>query len=134
MFPLKQIESQPMATRPAVSPAKATATRKDAATPPAAVKKATPSAVVTLKTLFEELGVAHELPKKQTHAMMTDLVNAVTKQLKQGVRIRMSGIGILEVRKRPARMGRNPATGEKIKIKASKKIAFRAAKELKEAV
>jgi len=38
------------------------------------------------------------------------------------------------VRKRPARMGRNPATGETIKIKASKKIAFRAAKELKEAV
>jgi DNA-binding protein HU-beta len=38
------------------------------------------------------------------------------------------------MRKRAARMGRNPATGEAIKIKASKKIAFRPAKELKEAV
>ncbi len=38
------------------------------------------------------------------------------------------------VRKRAARMGRNPATGEQIQIKASKKVAFRAAKELKEAV
>ena len=46
----------------------------------------------------------------------------------------MSGLGILQVRKRAARMGRNPATGEAIKIKASKKVAFRAAKELKEQV
>jgi DNA-binding protein HU-beta len=38
------------------------------------------------------------------------------------------------VRKRAARMGRNPATGEPIQIKASKKVAFRAAKELKESV
>ena len=43
-------------------------------------------------------------------------------------------MGVLQVRKRPARMGRNPATGEAIKIKASKKVAFRAAKELKESV
>jgi DNA-binding protein HU-beta len=46
----------------------------------------------------------------------------------------MSGLGILQVRKRAARMGRNPATGEAIKIKASKKVAFRAAKDLKMAV
>jgi DNA-binding protein HU-beta len=43
-------------------------------------------------------------------------------------------LGILQVRKHPACMGRYPATGETIKIKASKKIAFRAAKDLKEAV
>ena len=47
----------------------------------------------------------------------------------------LSGSGIiLQVRKRAARMGRNPATGEAIKIKASKKVAFRAAKDLKEAI
>jgi DNA-binding protein HU-beta len=123
-----------MALRPAASPPKTTSTRKAAAAPLAATEKAAPATVVTLKTLFEELGAAHELPKKQAHAMMADLVNAVTKQLKKGARIRMSGLGTLEVRKRPARMGRNPATGASIKIKASKKIAFRAAKELKESV
>ena len=48
--------------------------------------------------------------------------------------IRLNGLGILQVRKRAARMGRNPATGEAIKIKASKKVAFRASKELKTAV
>ena len=51
-----------------------------------------------------------------------------------GQRIRIVGLGILQVRKRAARMGRNPATGEAIQIKASKKVAFRAAKELKEDV
>ena len=45
-----------------------------------------------------------------------------------------AGLDILQVRERAARIGRNPATGEAIKIKASKKIAFRPAKELKEAV
>ena len=58
----------------------------------------------------------------------------LAKHLKKGARIRIGGLGVLQVRKRPARMGRNPATGEAIKIKASKKIAFRAAKELKELV
>ena len=46
----------------------------------------------------------------------------------------LSGLGILEVKNRAARMGRNPATGEMIQIAASKKVAFRAAKELKEVV
>jgi DNA-binding protein HU-beta len=54
--------------------------------------------------------------------------------LQQNHKIRLTGLGILQVRARPARMGRNPATGEAIKIKASKKIAFRPAKELKESV
>src|ERR1700732_3479742 len=58
----------------------------------------------------------------------------ITKHLKKGERIRIAGLGILQVRKRAARMGRNPATGEPVKIKASKKVAFRAAKDLKEAV
>jgi DNA-binding protein HU-beta len=58
----------------------------------------------------------------------------VAKHLKEGNRLRLVGLGILQVRHRAARVGRNPATGEAIKIKASKKVAFRAAKELKEAV
>jgi DNA-binding protein HU-beta len=89
---------------------------------------------VTLKHLAETLSESHELPKKQVVAMLEDMVTTVTKHLKRGARIRIGGLGILQVRKRPARMGRNPATGEQIKIKASKKVAFRAAKELKESV
>jgi DNA-binding protein HU-beta len=58
----------------------------------------------------------------------------VTPILTAGDRVRMSGLGTIEVKDRPARMGRNPATGAAIQIAASRKVAFRAAKELKEAV
>ena len=100
----------------------------------AAPAKAAPQMTVTLKHLAAALSDSHELPKKQTEAVLGDLVTLTTRHLKKGDKIRLNGLGILQVRKRAARMGRNPATGESIKIKASKKIAFRAAKELKEAV
>ena len=58
----------------------------------------------------------------------------IARHLKKGDRVRIVGLGILQVRKRAARVGRNPATGEPIQIKASKKVTFRPAKELKEAV
>jgi DNA-binding protein HU-beta len=80
------------------------------------------------------LSESHDLPKKQAEAVLGDLVTLATRHLKRGDKIRLTGLGILQVRKRAARMGRNPATGEAIKIRASKKIAFRPAKELKEAV
>ena len=89
---------------------------------------------VSLKHLAASLAENHEMPKKQSEAILNDLVTLVTKHLKKGDRIRLVGLGVLVVRKRAARMGRNPATGEPIQIKASKKVAFRAAKELKEAV
>ena len=89
---------------------------------------------VSLRQIAAALAEKHELPKKQAGAVLEDLVTMVTKHLKKGDKVRITGLGILQVRKRPARMGRNPATGEAIKIKASKKVAFRAAKELKESV
>jgi DNA-binding protein HU-beta len=100
----------------------------------AALAKAAPQTTVTLRHLAAALSDSHDLPKKQAEAVLGDLVTLTTKHLKKGDKIRLSGLGILQVRKRAARMGRNPATGEAIKIKASKKIAFRPAKELKEAV
>ena len=97
-------------------------------------KKAATPTTITLKHLAAALAEEHELSKKSAEAILGDLVNKITKHLKKGERIRIVGLGILQVRKRAARMGRNPATGEAIHIKASKKVAFRAAKELKEAV
>lgn len=89
---------------------------------------------VTLKHLAADLAEKHKIAKKQAETMLNDLVAMLTAHLKKGSRIRMVGLGILQVRHRAARMGRNPATGEPIQIKASKKVAFRAAKELKESV
>jgi DNA-binding protein HU-beta len=102
--------------------------------PAAKPAKSTAAPTVTLKHLAASLAEGHEVPKKQAEAILNDLVGLVVKNLKKGNRIRIVGLGILQVRKRAARMGRNPATGAAIKIKASKKVAFRAAKELKEAV
>jgi len=95
-----------------------------AATPP----------TVSLRQLAATLAERHEMSKKQATAILDDLVAIMTKHLKKGDKVRVTGLGILQVRKRPARMGRNPATGEAIKIKASKKVAFRPSKELKEAI
>ncbi|MEH2518077.1 DNA-binding protein HU-beta [Bradyrhizobium sp. AZCC 1610] len=97
-------------------------------------KKAATPATVTLKHLAAALAEEHDLSKKAAEAILTDMVGKIAKHLKKGERIRIVGLGILQVRKRAARTGRNPATGEPIQIKASKKVAFRAAKELKEAV
>lgn len=104
------------------------------ATNKTAAKATTKATTVTLRQLAAALAENNEIPKKQATAMLEEMVAMITKHLKKGERIRIGGLGILQVRKRPARMGRNPATGEAIKIKASKKVAFRAAKELKEAI
>jgi DNA-binding protein HU-beta len=89
---------------------------------------------VTLKNLAAALAEEHQLTKRAGEALLVDLVGNITRHLKKGERIRIAGLGILQVRKRAPRMGRNPATGEAIRIKASKKVAFRAAKELKLAI
>jgi DNA-binding protein HU-beta len=90
---------------------------------------------VSLKQLAAEIADKDgEMSKKQAEALLNELITLLTKHLKKGERIRMPGLGVLVVRKRAARMGRNPATGEPVQIKASKKVAFRAAKELKEAI
>jgi DNA-binding protein HU-beta len=89
---------------------------------------------VTRKHLAAALAKEHQLSKRAGEALLGDLVSMITKHLKRGERVRIAGLGILQVRKRAARMGRNPATGKAIKIKASKKVGFRAAKDLKMAV
>ena len=99
-----------------------------------AAKKAVSTGAVTLRHLAATIAEDHELPKKAAEGFLGDTVALIVKHLKKGDRIRIAGLGILHVRKRAARLGRNPATGEQIKIKASKKVAFRASKELKEAI
>jgi DNA-binding protein HU-beta len=98
------------------------------------IAAAKPKPTVTLKHLAATLADEHHLTKRAGAALLGGLVGMITKHLKKGERVRIAGLGILQVRKRAARMGRNPATGEVIQIKAGKKVAFRAAKDLKMAV
>jgi DNA-binding protein HU-beta len=90
--------------------------------------------VVTLKHMAAALAEKNDMPKKQMTELLEGFVGTLIKHLKKGEKIRVSGLGIFVVAKRAARMGRNPATGEPIKIKASKKVRFRPAKDLKEAI
>ena len=90
-----------------------------------------PKRTVTLKHLAATLAEEHQLTKRAGAVLLGDLVVMITKHLKKSERVRIAGLGILQVRNRAARMGRNPATGEAMKIKAGKKVAFRAAKDLK---
>lgn len=124
----------------AKKPVKAAAPKKTTAkTAAKAVKKpvkaaASSNGILTLRNIADTLSEMHELPKRQANEMLTQVVELIAKSLKKGDKIRLTGLGILQVRKRAARMGRNPQTGEPVKIKASKKIAFRAAKDLKESI
>jgi DNA-binding protein HU-beta len=116
---------------------KTSAPKASAKAAPKAAKTSTGAlagSILTLRHIAEQLSDTHELPKRQANEMLTQVVEMIAKSLKKGDKIRLSGLGILQVRKRAARTGRNPQTGEPIKIKATKKIAFRPAKELKEAV
>ena len=99
----------------------------------AAVKPAAPR-TIALKDLAAGMAERHDLPRKQADTLLADLFGRMVDHLKAGERLRIGGLGILEIKDRPARMGRNPATGEAIQIKASRKVAFRAAKELKNAI
>ena len=106
------------------------------AMPPTAPAKPTKPSVPTvpLSKVAAELAEKTGMTKKDASSALDDFIGLVVKHLKKGNKVRVTGLGIFQVRNRPARMGRNPATGEAIKIKASKKVAFRAAKELKEAI
>ena len=120
----------------AAPPGETAAPAKKAAAPAkqAVPAKAAPPITLTLKHIAAELAEGHDLAKKVAKAVLDDFVALVTRQLVKGDKIRLSGLGILQVRDRPARTARNPRTGESVAVAASKKIAFRPAKHLKNAV
>ena len=141
-------------TKRAAPAARKTPARRAAAKPKTAAAKPRTAAVaakpasmtgplppiVMLNHLAEWTGYNHGVPKKQAAAMLTGVVTDIGRALKRGSKIRIPNLGILQVRARPARparKGRNPATGEEIQIKASKaskRVAFRVAKTLKETI
>ena len=83
-----------MALKKAPAAAKSAAKYPKAAAP---AKAAAPQATVTLKHLAATLSESHDLPKKQAEAMLGELVGLVTKHLKKGDKIRLTGLGVLQV-------------------------------------
>jgi len=77
---------------------------------------------------------AAELSKADAARAVDAMIEVISKALKSGDTITLVGFGTFTVRERAARQGRNPQTGDTIKIKASKNPAFKAGKALKDAV
>ena len=77
---------------------------------------------------------AAQLSKADAGRAVDAMVETIKKALKKGDTVTLVGFGTFAVRKHAARQGRNPQTGDTIKIKASKSPAFKAGKALKDAV
>lgn len=89
---------------------------------------------VSLKQIAASVADELDITTKDAKATLELAVANIVNHLKERDKVRIPGLGILSVKDRPERQGCNPGTGETITIKASRKVAFRAAKELKEAV
>ena len=83
---------------------------------------------------IEAVAGASELSRADAGRAVDAVISTITKALQKGDTITLVGFGTFSVRKRAARQGRNPQTGDTIKIKASKNPAFKAGKALKDAV
>ena len=80
--------------------------------------------------LVDAIAVKADISKKDADAAVTATLAAIANALKEGDKVQLIGFGTFEVKERAARDGRNPFTGEAIKIEASKRPVFTAAKAL----
>ncbi len=84
--------------------------------------------------LIEAMADSADISKAAAGRALDGMVNAITDAMKKGDTLSLVGFGTFSVKERAARDGRNPQTGETIKIKASKIPSFKAGKALKDAV
>lgn len=89
---------------------------------------------MTKTQLIQKLADAAEITKKQAGAVLDELVNSTVASVKKGDPVKIPGLGIFRKVQTKARMGRNPQTGEQIKIPARKKVRFTVAKTFKDTV
>lgn len=84
--------------------------------------------------LIDKMAADADITKVQAGNALDSFVKSVTGSLKKKKAVSLIGFGSFDIQKRKARTGRNPSTGEAIKIKASNAVKFKAGKALKEAV
>lgn len=114
-----------MAKKAKKAPAKKAA-KKAAAPAPKAVKvTAVPGKAVTASALLQSVADHLGMKKSEAKALTEGYVDVVKAYVMKGAKVKIGDIGMVMIRHRKARMGRNPQTGEPVKIKASKKLAFR---------
>jgi len=87
---------------------------------------------MTKSNLIEAVSASTEKGKNDVEAVVNTLIEEIAKALESGERVDLRGIGNFSVKERKARQGRNPKTGETIKIEARKAVGFKPSKELAE--
>jgi len=128
------------------APAKKTAVKKTAAkkttraakapaAPAKAVKVAVPTGkTITASALLQAVADHNGMKKSEAKAFVEGYFDVVRAHVLKGVKVKIGDLGMILIRHRKARMGRNPQTGAPVKIKASKKLAFRQSAVMKAAV
>ena len=106
---------------------KAPARKKAAAAAPRKPAKVTATAgkTVTASALMQSVADHMGLKKTQAKDFVDGYLDVVKAYVMKGAKVKIGDVGMIMIRNRKARMGRNPQTGEPVKIKASKKLAFR---------
>ena len=89
---------------------------------------------ITKEVLIETIASAADISKKDAGLALEAITDKITQELRKGNKVTLTGFGTFKVSKRAARTGRNPRTGESIKIPARKVPKFSAGKSLKDAV
>ena len=84
--------------------------------------------------LITAIAESADISKKDSEKALKAFVDVVTEELKKGEKVQLVGFGTFEVSERPEREGRNPQTGETMKIAACKAPKFKAGKALKDAI
>ncbi len=84
--------------------------------------------------LISAVAASADVSKKDAEAVISAMLDTITEALKQGDKVQLVGFGSFEVKKRAARIGRNPRTKEEIEIPATVLPVFKAGKLLKDAV
>lgn len=84
--------------------------------------------------LINALAAKNAISKKDAEKAVNGVLDLIAEALKNGEKVQIMGFGSFEVKNRAERTGKNPATGETIKIAASKAVVFKAGKALKDSV
>src|SRR5215813_8291786 len=102
------------------------AAKKAAPPAPKAVKvTAVAGKAVTASALLQSVADHLGMKKSEAKALTEGYLDVVKAYVMKGAKVKIGDVGMIMIRHRKARMGRNPQTGEPVKIKASKKLAFR---------
>jgi nucleoid DNA-binding protein len=109
--------------------------KKAAPAPSKPVRVTTPAGkTITASALLQAIADHNNMKKAEAKAFVEGYFDVVRAHVLKGVKVKIGDLGMILIRHRKARMGRNPQTGEPVKIKASKKLAFRQSAVMKAAV